>query len=63
MYPPPRYMGVSVYGRRVIPIEALVKGRTRRTAPPSIPEFCCTSVASDTSRGGLSLFSVPLVGG
>lgn len=32
MYPPPRYMGVSVYGRRVIPIEALVKGRTRRTA-------------------------------
>lgn len=33
MYPPPRYMGVSVYGRRVIPIEALAKGRTRRTAP------------------------------
>lgn len=33
MYPPLRYMGVSVYGRRVIPIEALVKGRTRRTAP------------------------------
>jgi len=33
MYPPPRYMGVSVYGRRVIPIEALAKGRMRRTAP------------------------------
>lgn len=33
MYPPPRYMGVSLYGRRVIPIEALAKERTRRTAP------------------------------
>jgi len=33
MYPPPRYMGVSLYGRRVIPIEALAKGRMRRTAP------------------------------
>lgn len=31
MYPPPRYMGVSLYGRRVIPIEALAKGRMRRT--------------------------------
>lgn len=61
MYPPPRYMGVSVYGRRVVPIEALVKGRMRRTV--SIPEFCCTSVASDTSRGGLPLFSFPLVQG
>lgn len=51
MYPPPRYIGVSLYGRRVIPIEALAKGRTRRTAPLHFGALL-TSVASDTSRGG-----------
>jgi len=54
MYPPPRYMGVSVYSCRVIPIEALVKGRMRRTAPLHFGALL-TSVASDTSRGFPSL--------
>lgn len=57
MYPPLRYMGVSVYGRRVIPIEALVKGGGRDVRLPSILGLCCTSVASDTSREGSSLLS------